>query len=76
VLYSGYFSLLKQLFEAKTIADSNYQNSTDSNRTQIYEQIMVNISEKLFYMQSQDNRLQNMTLTMLESMVSEMLSAT
>jgi hypothetical protein len=37
---------------------------------------MVNISEKLFYMQSQNNRLQNMTLTMLESMVSDMLIAT
>jgi hypothetical protein len=37
---------------------------------------MVNVSEKMFYLQSQNNKLQNMTLTMLESMVSDMLIAT
>jgi len=76
VLYDEYFSLLKQLFETKSRADSDYQAYVRANQTTLYNQILGNISEKIFYMQTLNNKLENMTLTMLEVMTADMEQTT
>ena len=56
-LLGQFGAVFKQLFEARYNADRNYSKFVANNQTNLYQQIVNNISAKTFYLQTVANQL-------------------
>lgn len=73
-LLGEFGTIFKQLFESRYNADLNYNNYVAKNQTNIYQQIVNNISAKVFYLQSVDNQLENIVYNIADFVYLDMLT--
>jgi hypothetical protein len=71
-LMGEFGAIVKELFETRLTADQNYSNYVRNNQTAVYNQILTNISQKVFYLQSIDNQLESIVYGIAEYVYSDM----
>lgn len=72
-LLSEFGAGLKQLFEARYTADQNKNSYVTKNQTATYNQIVTNVSAKVFYLQSVVNQLERLVYDITDNVYLDLL---
>jgi len=56
------------------MADQNLANYTAANQTEVYDDIIANLSGKLFYMQSLLQQIESITYSLVDLQFTDMLA--